>query len=240
MGEPAAGNEQAPGNEPTPGNKPTSGHEPAPADTAETDLRAADRLIFFSDAVVAIAITLLALDLPVPAGDTVSEFWRSVQDNAGHYAAFLISFVVIASAWSDHHDLFRYVMRADSRLRVLDSVWLATIILNPFATKLLFVSGQTTDTSALRFAFYALLQILESAMVYAMLRHLISHRLADIPPKVAEKQADDSRDLITGFALSIPVFFVTVYAWVLWFLVPQLVTQVRQRSTRKDRTPDGH
>jgi uncharacterized membrane protein len=78
--------------------------------------RAVDRLIFFSDAVVAIAITLLAIDLPVPTGDTVSEFWSSVRHNAGHYAAFLISFLVIAAAWSHHHDIFRYARRMDSRL----------------------------------------------------------------------------------------------------------------------------
>jgi uncharacterized membrane protein len=206
--------------------------EPAPLDGAETDLRAADRLIFFSDAVVAIAITLLALDLPVPEGGTVSKFWASVQHNDGHYAAFVISFAVIASAWSDHHDLFRYVRRADSRLRVLDTVWLLTIILNPFATKLLLVSGQTLDTSAVRFGFYAVLQLLESAMVYAMLRHLTSHRLADIPPQVARKQANDSRDVMLGFALSIPFFFVTTWAWLLWFVTPQVSMRLRQRLTR--------
>ncbi len=226
----------APDDRPVAAGEPTPAGEPAGLDAAGVDLRAADRLIFFSDAVVAIAITLLALDLPVPTGGTVPEFWRSVQDNAGHYAAFLISFAVIASAWSDHHDLFRYVRRADSRLRVLDSVWLATIILNPFATKLLIVSGQTIDTSALRFGFYALLQLLESAMVYAMLRHLISRRLGDIPPRVARKQAADSRDLMIGFALSIPVFFVTTYAWLLWFLIPQLGARLRQRRTR-NRSP---
>jgi uncharacterized membrane protein len=214
------------------------GEEPVPLDGAETDVRAADRLIFFSDAVVAIAITLLALDLPVPEGGTVSRFWASVQHNDGHYAAFVISFAVIASAWSDHHDLFRYVRRSDSRLRVLDTGWLLTIILNPFATKLLLVGGQTLDTSALRFGFYAVLQLLESAMVYAMLRHLISHRLADIPPQVARKQANDSRDVMLGFALSIPFFFVTTWAWLLWFLTPQVAMRLRQRLTRNDRT-DG-
>jgi uncharacterized membrane protein len=222
------------------GNEPASGDEPAPLGEAETDLRAADRLIFFSDAVAAIAITLLALDLPVPEGGTVAKFWASAQHNDGHYAAFLISFAVIASAWSDHHDLFKYVKRTDSRLRLLDSVWLLSIILNPFATKLLLVSGQTVDTDALRFGFYALLQLLESAMVYAMLRHLISHRLADIPPRVARKQANDSRDVMLGFALSIPFFFVTSFAWLLWFITPQVAMRVRQRLTRNHRAPAGH
>jgi len=66
------------------------------------EARAADRLILFSDAVVAIAITLLALDLPVPDGRNVSEFWRSVREHDDHYLAFLVSFVVIAASWGKH------------------------------------------------------------------------------------------------------------------------------------------
>ncbi len=95
-----------------------------PDDEVETDSRAAERLTFFSDAVVAIAITLLAIDLPVPEGGTVSVFWRSVEHDDGHYAAFLISFVVIAAAWAYHHVLFAYGLdpagdRALGRLRGL-------------------------------------------------------------------------------------------------------------------------
>ena len=63
-----------------------------PDDEMEPESRAAERPTFFSDAVVAIAITLLAIELPVPEGGTVSEFWSSVRSDAGHYAAFLISF----------------------------------------------------------------------------------------------------------------------------------------------------
>jgi uncharacterized membrane protein len=65
-----------------------------------TESRAADRLTLFSDAVVAIAITLLAIELPVPEGGTVSQFLESVRHEGGHYAAFLISFFAIAAAWS--------------------------------------------------------------------------------------------------------------------------------------------
>jgi uncharacterized membrane protein len=140
--------------------------------------------MLFSDAVVAIAITLLAIELPVPEGDTVSVFWSHVRDNDGHYAAFLISFLVIAAAWSNHHDLFRYVNRTDARLRTFNSAWLLAIVLNPFGTKLLTASGHPSlDTHALRFGFYALLQVLESVAMLAMLRHLTSRGQAPDAPR---------------------------------------------------------
>jgi len=87
---------------------------------AEEERRAVDRLTFFSDAVVAIAITLLAIDLPVPRGLTVATFWTSVRENSGSYFAFVISFLVIAGAWSHHHDIFRSATKLDSRLRQLN------------------------------------------------------------------------------------------------------------------------
>ena len=86
-------------------------------DEREIDAKAAERLTFFSDAVVAIAITLLAIDLPVPEGGSLSLFWTSVRHDDGHYLAFLLSFVAIAAAWFDHHDLFRYVRGTDGRRR---------------------------------------------------------------------------------------------------------------------------
>ena len=200
-------------------------------DDLESGARATERLTFFSDAVTAIAMTLLAIDLPVPEGSTVHEFWDSVRHDDGHYAAFMISFVVIAAAWSDHHDLFRYVERTDARLRLLNMGWLLSIVLNPFATKLL-VGGQTLNTHALRFGFYALLQVLESGTLYAMLRRLTTRRLAALPPPVAEGMAWKSRGLMLGFGLSIPVFFATIYAWVLWIAVPLLAAQLRRRQRR--------
>jgi hypothetical protein len=100
-------------------------------------------------------------------------FWESVRHNGGPYAAFLISFFAISAAWRDHHDIFKYVRRVDSRLRTLNTLWLLMIVLNPFATKLLTAPGHPDlDTHALRFGFYALLQVLESALVFVMLAHI--------------------------------------------------------------------
>jgi uncharacterized membrane protein len=206
-----------------------------PDDEVETDSRAAERLTFFSDAVVAIAITLLAIDLPVPAGGTVSAFWKSVQHDDGHYAAFLISFVVIAAAWADHHVLFAYGRRVDGRLRALNTWWLLTIVLNPFATKLLVVSGQNLATHALRFGFYALLQVLESGTLYAMLRHMTSRQLAAVPAPVATSLARKSCLLMIAFGLSIPLFFATTGAWILWIVSPIVGGQLRRQPWRRGK-----
>jgi uncharacterized membrane protein len=194
----------------------------------DPEARAVERLIFFSDAVVAIAITLLALDLPVPEGDSVSAFWSSVKQNGSHYAAFLISFAVIALAWASHHGAFRYTMRADARLRTLNMAWLLTIVLNPFATRLLTARGHPSpDVHALRFSFYALLLVLQSGALLAMLRHVASHGLAPgAPQPVLTSMTRQCYVLMAGFGVSIPLFFVGPYAWLLWILVPLLAGRV--------------
>ncbi len=208
----------------------------------EFDERAAGRLVFFSDAVVAIAITLLAIELPVPTGNTMSQFWASARSNDGHYAAFLISFAVIAAAWSRHHDVFRYIGCIDSRLRTLNMSWLLMIVLNPFATRLLIAKGhETIGTHALRFGFYALLQALASAVLLAMAHHMISQRLqAPGTPQLVQADADwQAYGLILGFGLSIPVFFVVTYAWVLWIAMPLLAGQLGRLRHRTHHGPEA-
>ena len=202
-------------------------------DDLDSGPRAAERLTFFSDAVVAIAMTLLAIDLPVPEGGTLPVFWRSVEHEEGHYITFLISFVVIAAAWRDHHELFRYAKSTDGRLLLLNTGWLLTIVLIPFATKLLIVGGQSLTTHALRWGFYALLQVLESAAFFAMLRHMMARGLAHPPPSVADRMAWQAYGLMTGFGLSIPFFFVWTNAWVLWFAGPVASGMHRQRRNRR-------
>jgi hypothetical protein len=122
---------------------------------------------------------------------------------------------------------------------MLNFGWLLMIVLNPFATRLLTVPGpETLQVHALRFSFYALLQVLASAAMFAMLAHMVSHGLAPaIPRPMATNLALQSFNLILGFGLSIPVFFVTTYAWVMWIVIPLLVSGWRHRYHRR-RTGD--
>jgi uncharacterized membrane protein len=194
-----------------------------PADViADFETRGVERLSLFSDAVIAIAITLLAIELPLPTGDTAGTLWASIQHEDGHYVAFLISFAVIASDWADHHDLFRCLARVDPRLRALNCLWLLTIVLNPFATRLLTVRGHpTVEAHAIRFGFYAVLQVLSAALILAMLRHMAARGLApETPRAVRIKIAYESGIFIFSFGVSIPVFFATPYAWLMWIILP--------------------
>jgi len=86
-----------------------------------------------------------------------------------------------------------------------------------------------------------LLQVLESATVFAMLAHMLSHGLAPRTPRtMAIDIARQSFNLILAFGLSIPVFFVTTNAWIMWIVVPLLVSRwshIRRRKRDREAGP---
>lgn len=106
-----------------------------------------DRVLFFSDAVFAIAITLLAIDLKVPASTSQNQ---SIIDGKG-LISFGISFVVIGLFWLGHHGTFRYIVALDRVLISINLFFLGTIALLPYPTRLLEVG---TSGSA-QIVFYA-------------------------------------------------------------------------------------
>jgi hypothetical protein len=121
----------------------------------EMEFAAAERLMFFTDAVVAIALTLLALQLPIPGGienvpRSISEMVRDAGQHFDDYLAFLISFVVIAAHWRLHHREFRYVRVASPAVIRLNIYWLLLIVITPFTTRTLSVDHMNTALRPLR------------------------------------------------------------------------------------------
>jgi uncharacterized membrane protein len=100
-----------------------------------------DRVLFFSDAVFAIAITLLAIDLRAPAATFVAAHHLSTSDvlsSAGpSLIGFGISFAVIGVFWLGHHRIFRYITALDRPLIGLNLFFLGTIAFLPYPTELL-------------------------------------------------------------------------------------------------------
>lgn len=91
-------------------------------------------MIYFSDAVIAIAITLLVLDLQVPSGLSPTGFTRALGALAPQFFSFGLSFLVIGRFWISHHRLFRYLRAYDEPLLSLNLMFLLSIAFLPFPT----------------------------------------------------------------------------------------------------------
>jgi uncharacterized membrane protein len=91
------------------------------------------RLESFSDGVIAVAITLLVLDIAVPSahlGHRLAEHWPS-------YVAYVTSFITIGIIWINHHVMIGRLARADHSILMLNLLLLLTIGVIPFGTSLM-------------------------------------------------------------------------------------------------------
>ncbi|MEC3952049.1 TMEM175 family protein [Nocardia sp. CDC153] len=99
--------------------------------------RGLERLVFFSDAVVAIAITLIALPLVDTArGVAESNTSKFLADNSYALTAAGISFVVISAFWREHHRLFERATGYTALLIRVNMLWLLAMVALPVATVL--------------------------------------------------------------------------------------------------------
>jgi len=113
------------------------------------------RVEAFSDGVIAIAITLLVLEIHVPhvenqpgwesLGNALLSQWPS-------YAGYVMSFVTIGLVWANHHNMFRYIRRPNHFFLLLNVLFLMGIALFPFPTELLAVYIKDPDEGKQRLA----------------------------------------------------------------------------------------
>lgn len=98
-----------------------------------------ERLILFSDAVFAIAITLLVIEIKIPewhGPDTVIEnvLLHKLAELIPKFIGFLVSFLLIGQYWIVHHRMFGYVINFTDRLIWLNILFLLAVALMPFST----------------------------------------------------------------------------------------------------------
>ena len=116
-------------------------------------LTSSGRLVAFSDGVFAIAITLLVLDLAVPARDRVpsGELASELAHQWPSYFAYLVSFLVIGIIWVNHHTMFSKVDRVDRPVLFANLALLLFVSALPFPTRLLaeyLTAGSDAHTAA--------------------------------------------------------------------------------------------
>jgi len=96
-----------------------------------------ERVLFFCDAVVAIAITLLALDLKLDLPEGHHLTFKDLVAPWQKYLAFLLSFINIASFWRWHHHMYTYIHKMNGYAMGYNIAWLFLIVTLPFSTNVL-------------------------------------------------------------------------------------------------------
>lgn len=190
--------------------KPKEAKPAAPSSASVThagnDRLGLDRLIFFSDAVFAIAITLLALDINLPpAKDDVTneELWQMLAAIYHDYTAYAISFLVIGFFWLGHHTKFRSITRYDGVIIWLNFFLLMTVAFIPFPTRVM--SDYINSTSTI---FYAA-TIVVAGMLTAAISFYAVHNDRLVDPNTPLHRHMKQPWLLIGmpliFLLSIPI-----------------------------------
>jgi uncharacterized membrane protein len=95
------------------------------------------RILALSDGVFAIALTLLILDIAVPATTSNNDLAKVLLDLWPRYLAFALSFLVISRFWVIHRQAFRLIVRGDPALVWLNLLLLLFISFLPFPTAVL-------------------------------------------------------------------------------------------------------
>ncbi len=180
-----------------------------------------DRLMFFNDSVFAIAITLLALEIRLPAGGqalTDAELGATLLAMVPKFMAYIISFLVIGSFWIAYHRKFQYIQRSDRSLLTLNLLILMVVAFIPFPSSMVSENGGLTAT-----IFYALTVTL-IGVLFAILWWYASRRAHLIDPALPTQLR--RRELIlplvtsTIFLLSIGIaYFDTGIARLTWFFM---------------------
>jgi uncharacterized membrane protein len=96
-----------------------------------------NRLESFSDGVIAVAITLLVLDIHVPNPGGPNTLAHELASNWPNYAAYVVSFLTIGIIWIHHHMMIGWLREADHTILILNLLLLMSVGVLPFAASLM-------------------------------------------------------------------------------------------------------
>jgi uncharacterized membrane protein len=193
---------------------------------------ALERIVFFSDAVMAIAITLLAIDLRLPdvAGATNEEFLNLLANLAPHYFSFAVSFAVIAVYWIAHHRMFRFIVRWNGGLLGLNLLFLFFVVQLPLLAAILGQYGNLSSATALYATGLAAMGFASAGLwVYATRAGLL---VSNLTPEFERYVLSRALAIAATFVISIPIAFVSpLLAELSWIAVSLTMLLVRRAFT---------
>lgn len=178
-----------------------------------------DRVSFFCDAVYAIALTLIAVELKPPVLEHAGEA-RALLDGLGEmkgeFVAFFIVFAVVGNYWISHHRFMGWLRAVDGGFIGLTIAYLAFVAFIPFPAATM---GQyLTNPAAV--GLFAVVMAAVSLLEWVLFRHAYGHGLLAAPmsDRAFRWASIGSLMPVALFLLSVPVMFISTWlGMAVWF-----------------------
>jgi uncharacterized membrane protein len=207
----------------------------------EAELFEANRLLAFSDGVFGVAITLLVIDLRLPAivlGSDDAAFLRALSGMGQKLFVFAFTFLIVGMSWMGHHRKFSYIDRVDAPLLWLNLTYLLSLCLVPFASSALAEHGSNRFAFALYASVMALTDLLSAGLSSYGLRLPFLRTGTELPSRLR-------RDMLLSPLLAGALFvvgaviallgWIRLAHWTLLLIVPAMA--VLGSRTRRHASP---
>lgn len=187
-----------------------------------------NRLEAFTDAVIAIIMTILVLELHEPNGDT----WEALAALGYRFFIYIVSFIILAIYWNNHHHLFQSVRKIDGRVLWMNNFLILTLTFFPFVTGWVGEHPFSWPPQAL----YGLVVLGADVAYYLVVRALIQangpksevQRLFGHYPKLTLSIVLNIIALIVGKLVApIAVLIIDTIVLVMWF-IPERKAEIKE------------
>jgi uncharacterized membrane protein len=189
-----------------------------------------ERLEAFSDGVFAVALTVLVLEIKIPAGID----WQALQDVWPTFFSYVLSFVYIGIYWNNHHHLFAAVHRIDGRIMWANLHLLFWLTLFPFGTGWMDASHFAARPTAI----YGVV-LLMAAVAYSILQHNIL-RLEEPSSALRRALGSDLKGKLSPFVYLLGIGLAFVKPWLacglyilgaaMWIIPDRRIERALKRS----------
>ena len=153
------------------------------------------RLEAFSDGVIAIAITLLSLEIKLP--EDGGSLIRSLASLWPGYVGFVLSFLLVGQVWLNHHAIFTRVRSVDQWMLICNLFLLLDVAFLPFATSVLTRSLESGHDERTGAVFYGAVMVVGGLFFNALWRAAIRDR-SRLRPGVTQAEV---RSMTRRFAM---------------------------------------
>jgi uncharacterized membrane protein len=172
------------------------------------EVKETSRIEAFSDGVFAFAITLLVLYLKDPASMGGTSLLQGLISQWPSFLAFVTSFMTILVMWVNHHNMFKYIKKIDTKLMFLNGFLLFFVVLLPFTTSL--IAGNILSSSAkVAAAIYSGALLLTSIFWYCLWRYASRQNSGLLQPSI---KRDHVKKITSQYNIGLTFYFIAFAA----------------------------